>query len=63
MLLINSDFYFSNFVKDFNFTIVNENDALKLINIKIKENPCIIDGCMGYKKILINCSNLKINYL
>ncbi|CAK84304.1 unnamed protein product (macronuclear) [Paramecium tetraurelia] len=61
-LIINSDHYFSSTLKDFNFQIANEFEALKMINIKLKENPCIQKGCLAYNKIFINCSNPKVNY-
>ncbi|CAD8144078.1 unnamed protein product [Paramecium pentaurelia] len=40
-LIINSDYQFQSILRDFNFEIVNEIEALRIIKIKLKENPCI----------------------
>ncbi|CAD8087887.1 unnamed protein product [Paramecium primaurelia] len=61
-LVINSDYQFTSILRDFNFQIVNEFESLKIINIKLKENPCIQKGCMAFNKIYINSSNPKVNY-
>lgn len=60
--MINSDFYFEKTIKDLPLITCVENEALKLINIKLKENPCIPVGCNAYKRVIINCSNSKVNY-
>ena len=60
--MINSDYYFEKIVKDLNVITCVENEALKIINIKLKENPCIPFGCNAYKRVIINCSSSKVNY-